>query len=107
MGEQSVILLLLLVAVGITLFLYIWKARKSVEYRNDERWNLILLKSANTANVANWLLIVVLAVGATIPLFCEWEIVLSLTRVVIFGELFIGIRNALELWGIVYYDKTM
>lgn len=107
MGEQSIILILLIIALAITLVLYVWKAKKCVEYKNDERWHLILLKSTNTANLANWLLIMILAVGVTIPLFSEKEIVFSLTRVVVFGELFIGIHNALELFGLVYYDKKM
>lgn len=107
MSEQSMIFVLLVIALALTMALYLWKAKKAVEYRNDERWNLILLKAANIGNMANWLLIVLLAGGTTFSLFSEREIMFSLTRVIVFGELFIGMHNAFELIGAMYYDKTM
>ena len=107
MSEQKMIFVLLVAALALTLALYLWKTKKTIEYRNDERWHLILLKAANIGNAANWLLIAALAAGATVSVFSEREIMFSLTRVTVFGELFIGMRNAFELIGAIYYDKTM
>ena len=38
MNEQITILFFLIVGMGITLFLYLWKAKKEVDYKKDERW---------------------------------------------------------------------
>ena len=44
-------------ALGITLWLYILKAIKQVNYKGDERWKLIQLKANNAANLAHSILI--------------------------------------------------
>ncbi|WP_279233071.1 hypothetical protein [Clostridium niameyense] len=41
MNEQTIILFFLIVGTGITLFLYVWKAKKDIDYKKDERWQLI------------------------------------------------------------------
>ena len=41
MNEQTIILIFLVMALGITLWLYILKAIKQVNYKGDERWKLI------------------------------------------------------------------
>ena len=53
-------------ALGITLWLYILKAIKQVNYKGDERWKLIQLKANNAANLAHSILIVLIAI---LPLF--------------------------------------
>ena len=47
MNEQTIILIFLVMALGITLWLYILKAIKQVNYKGDERWKLIQLKANN------------------------------------------------------------
>lgn len=107
MNDQTVILIVLIVAVAATLWLSILKAKKEVEYKKDERWQLIQIKANHTANLVNWLLIVLLAVGTTIPLFIDVQTTFTLQRVVLFGELFIGLRNLIELAAVIYFDKKL
>ena len=53
MNEQIIILIFLVLALGATLWLYILKAKKQVEYKGDERWLTIQLKANQSANIAN------------------------------------------------------
>ena len=45
MNEQTIILFFLIVSLGVTLSLYIFKAKKQMNYMGDERWEMIQLKS--------------------------------------------------------------
>lgn len=107
MNEQIAILFFLIVGTGITLFLYLLKAKKDIDYKKDERWQLIQNKANNAANYLNYILIVFLAVGDTVLLFSHIQITLTLNRVLIYGVLFIGLRNAVELVALRYFDKRM
>jgi hypothetical protein len=107
MTEQTIILIFLVIAVGATLWLYILKAKKEVAYKGDERWQTIQVKANQTANIANWILIVLVFVGTSISLFSDTEIVYTIQRVTLFGEFFIGIRNLIELVAIKYFDKQL
>lgn len=107
MNEQIIILIFLVLALGATLWLYILKAKKQVEYKGDERWLTIQLKANQSANIANWTLIVLLAIATSVPLFIDIQIMFTLDRVILFGELFIGLRNLLELIAIMYFDKQL
>ena len=104
MNEQIIILIFLVLALGATLWLYILKAKKQVEYKGDERWLTIQLKANRSANIANWIL---LAIATSVPLFIDIQIMFTLDRVILFGELFIGLRNLLELIAIMYFDKQL
>ena len=104
MNEQIIILIFLVLALGATLWLYILKAKKQVEYKGDERWLTIQLKANQSANIANWTLIILLAIATSVPLFIDIQIMFTLDRVILFGELFIGLRNLLELIAIMYFD---
>ena len=68
MNEQIIILIFLVLALGATLWLYILKAKKQVEYKGDERWLTIQLKANQFANIANWTLIILLAIATSVPL---------------------------------------
>lgn len=107
MTDQTIILILLLLATGATLWLYILKAKNEVVYKKDERWQAIQVKANQAANIANWILIVLLFIGTTIPIFSDTEIVFTLQRVTIFGVFFIGTRNLIELVAIQYFDKRL
>ena len=96
MNEQIIILVFLIIALGITLWLYISKG--------DERWQLIQLKASNTANLAHSILIVLIAV---LPLFINMQTTVTLQRVSIFALLYIGIRNLIELVATIYLDKQL
>lgn len=107
MNEQIIILIFLVLALGATLWLYILKAKKQVEYKGDERWLTIQLKANQSANIANWTLTILLAIATSVPLFIDIQIMFTLDRVILFGELFIGLRNLLELIAIMYFDKQL
>lgn len=107
MTEQTVILFFLVAATASTLFLYLWKAKKEIEYKKDERWLLIQNRANHTANFTNYILIVLLAAGSTIPLFYDSQIMFTLQRVMIYGTLYIGTRNAIELFALKYFDKRL
>lgn len=107
MNEQTIILFFLIVGLIITLFLYIWKAKKHIEYKNDERWQLLQNKANNVANHSNNILLLLLFAGHMVTLFSDIQITFTLDRVLIFGILFIGLRNALELFALRYFDKRL
>ncbi len=105
MIEQAVILFFLIVVTGATLFLYLWKAKKEVEYKKDERWKVIQIKSNTVANYTNYVLLVLLAIADTVSLFSD--IPITFNRVLIYATLFIGIRNVIELCSLNYFDRQM
>ncbi|WP_346939946.1 hypothetical protein [uncultured Clostridium sp.] len=107
MNEQIIILFFMIIGTGITLFLYLWKAKKEIDYKKDERWQLIQNKANNTANYSNYILIVFLAVGEAILTFSDIQITLTLNRVLIYGVLFIGLRNGIELFALRYFDNQL
>jgi len=107
MNEQTIILFFLIVFTGITLFLYLWKAKKEIEYKKDERWQIIQNKANNGANFSNYILIVLIAVGNIVSLFSDIQITFTFNRVLIYGILFIGFRNAIELFALRYFDKRL
>lgn len=107
MNEQIIILFFLIVAIGLTLFLYIWKAKKEIDYEGDERWQLIQNKANNAANYLNYILIVLLAVGEAVSLFSNIQITFTFNRILTYSTLFIGLRNAIELFALIYFDKRM
>lgn len=107
MNERAIILFFLILGLGITLFLYGWKAKKEIEYKKDERWKLIQLKANNAANHSNDILIILLVVVDTILSFSHIKTFVTLDRVLTYGILFIAFRNAIELFALLYFDKRM
>lgn len=106
MTEQTTILFFLIIASGFTLFLYLWKAKKEIEYKKDERWQVIQNKANNAANYSNYILIILLAVGNTISLFSDVPS-FTFNRVLIYASLFIGFRNVIEVFALKYFDKRL
>ena len=104
MGEQTILLILLVAAVGITLWLYIMKAKKHIEYKGDERWQLVQLKANNAANIINWILIILLSI---LPIFIDNQTTFTLQRITTFGLIYIGGRNLIELVMTMYYDRQL
>lgn len=107
MNEQTIILFFLIVGIIITVFLYLWKAKKEVDYKKDERWQFIQNKANNAANYLNYILIVFLAVGQGVSIFSRIQITFTLNRVLTFGILFIMFRNTIELFSLKYFDKRL
>ena len=107
MNDQIFILILLVLTVIVTMWLYWLKAKKQIIYKGDERWQMIQLKANQIAKIADWILIVFIFGGTIYPFFYNKEITFTLTRVTIFGMYFIGIRNLIELVAIKYLDKRL
>ena len=94
MNEQTIILFFLIVSLGVTLSLYIFKAKKQMNYMGDERWEMIQLKSYRIASISTWLLIIVLLI---LPIFVDSQSTITIQRLTIFCLFYIGARNLLEL----------
>lgn len=104
MNNQKILLIPLVIALVVTLGLYILKAVKQVRYKNDERWTTIQLKANNVANLSNWILIVGLCI---LQMMVDSAMTITIQRLVTYGLIFFGARNVLELGGIVFYDKVI
>ena len=104
MNEQRIILTFLVIALAATLSLYLLKAVRQVRYKGDERWGLIQLKAHTVANIVNGGLIILLAV---LPLFINSQTTFTFQRVTSFGLIYLGIRNLIELFAIVYFDRQL
>lgn len=107
MSEQIVILFFLLLTTGLTMYLYLWKAKKEIEYRKDERWQFIQNKANNTANYSNSILVLVLAIGSVVSVFYDIKVTFTFDRVLLFGILFFGFRNGIEVFALRYFDKRL
>ncbi len=104
MNEQIIILIFIVISLSATLRLYILKARNQIKYRGDERWQLIQLKACNAANIANGILVILLCI---LPLFINSPVTFTFQRVSVFGLIYLGIRNLIELTAVTYLDKQM
>ena len=107
MNEQTIILFSIILGVGITLFLYIWKAKKEIDYKKDERWLLIQNKANNAANYSNYFLIILFAIGEIVSVFSDIQITFTLNRILTYGLLFLSLRNTMELSALLYFDKQL
>lgn len=94
MNKQTIILFFLIVSLGVTLSLYIFKAKKQMNYMGDERWEMIQLKSYRIASISTWLLIIVLLI---LPIFVDSQSTITIQRLTIFCLFYIGALNFLEL----------
>lgn len=107
MIERIILSFLVIAATGITLFLYMWKAKKETEYKGDERWQLIQNKANKAVKCSNYILIVILIVGDAASSFFHTKITFTFDRVSTYALLFIGLCNAIELFALIYFDKRM
>ena len=107
MNEQTILLLFIILSIGITIFLYVWKSKKEIDYKNDERWQLIKNKANDVANKLNYILIVFLAIVQTISINYDINITFTLNRLMTYGIYFIGLRNAIELFALKYFDDQI
>lgn len=107
MNEQVIILFFLILGCGITIFLYAWKSNKGSEYKGDERWQFIQNKANNYANYLNNILVVVLAIGEALIVFYDINITITLNRLLIYGILFISLRNTIELFSLKYFNNQI
>lgn len=106
MIQQIIILILLVSALSLTLCLYMLEAKKQVEYKEDERWQLIEYKANKYSDIANSILMILVFVVTTIGLFVPFKVTFTLTRVSIYVLIFMGFRNAIKFFALLILDKT-
>ena len=107
MNKQIIILFFLLLVTGVTIFLYIWKTKKEIYYKNDERWLEIQNKANNTTNYLNYIFILLLAIGEVVTLFSDVQITFTFNNILTYGILLLGLRNIIELLALRYFDNQM
>ena len=108
MNEQIIFLLFLIPGAGITIFLPFWKAKKETAYKKDERWQLVQNKANGAVNCLNdTLLILFLVIGQMISFNSDIEITFTLNRLCTYAACFLGLRNAIELLALRYYDNRI
>lgn len=74
-------------------------------YTKLETVSLVHLKAKSFAELSNWLLILLVAILIAIPTI--QEVLFPLKRILLVGILFFGLRNLLELIGLIYYDRKL
>lgn len=104
MNEQMILWFFIVIAATATTWLGVLKSKKQRLYKGDERWQLIQLKANNTANLANAILLVLLAV---LPFLVNNQATFTLQRVSIFALIYLGGRNLIELAATIYFDKQL
>ncbi|CEQ16429.1 hypothetical protein [Paraclostridium sordellii] len=108
MNEQIILLLFVIPSAGITILLPFWKSKKEIDYKKDERWQLIQNKANNTANYLNYILLILfIFIGQTISINSDINITFTLNRLCTYGVCFIGLRNAIELFALKYFDNKI
>lgn len=107
MNKQTIILIFLLIITGLTLLLYIWKAKKECEYKSDERWQMIQNKANKAANHLNDIVILFLAIGEIMLLFYDIQTTFTLNQILTYGIVIYGIRNTIEFFSLIYFDRKL
>lgn len=81
MNEQTIILFFLIVSLGVTLSLYIFKAKKQMNYMGVNWWEMYNLKFIQNCQYLTWLLIIVLLI---LPIFVDSQSTITIQRLTIF-----------------------
>jgi steroid 5-alpha reductase family enzyme len=105
MMDQAFLLIILIIVGAATLYLYVYKAKKQVEYKNDERWQSIQNKTHQISSRYNDFLMLLLATVMIISLFVD--ITLSLDRALLFAFLAISFRNVVDLVTLKFFDTRL
>ncbi|CEQ10425.1 MAG: hypothetical protein ACLUG9_05050 [Paraclostridium sordellii] len=108
MNEQIILLLFVIPSSGITILLPFWKSKKEIDYKKDERLQLIQNKANNTANYLNYILLILfIFIGQTISINSDINITFTLNRLCTYGVCFIVLRNAIELFALKYFENKI
>lgn len=107
MSEQGMLLVAIVSALVFTLGMYIWRAVKQIKNKNDERWNLVLLKAKSITEIPYWILIAAVGVISIQHRVTEQMITISINRVLICILVFWGIRNLVEWIGLIYFERNL
>lgn len=105
MNDRIIILSFLIFTFAGTIFLYLWKAKKQVSYKNDERWQVIQNKANRSTNGLNWALIVFIGICSNVSFFQDYTF--SFSRLMTIALIYFGIHNVVELFSLLYFDKKL
>lgn len=85
-----------------------YRSRKASEYKNDERWQTIELKSNRIATYYYQFVMVLIVICITMLLFIDsLNIDVSLSRTLNFGFYVIIIGQIIEMLALKYFDERM
>lgn len=107
MNEQTILLFFIILSIVITIFLSVWKSKKEIDYKKDERWQLIKNKANEAANQSHYIVIVLLGIVQFISINFDINISITLNRLMTYAIYFIGLRNAIELFALKYFDEQI
>lgn len=86
----------------------ILEEKKEVTYKNDERWQLIQNKANSTVNMlTSTVFLLALVIGQIISLNSNINTTFTLNRLCTYGVCYLGIRYALELAALKYFDNRI
>lgn len=106
--SQVIIFIIQVIILGLFFYSGFYQAKKRVQYKNDERWQAISNRANQIGLKYYQILVVLIAIITTILLYKpEWNVQLSLSRVLMFGFFLICLEQFVETLGIKYYDKHM
>lgn len=105
MGEQKIMLVIIILSVVATIGLYAWRAVRQIVNKNDERWIFVKVCSYKVREIANWIFILGLFVMLVHPDLKQ--LVVSSGRIVFGGLVYFGICNLFELFGLIYFERKL
>lgn len=106
-NKQSIFLFLIAFGAITTLCLYMLKSNRNVNYKDDERWNFIQIKTNNVLYYLNQIFMGFVFVIYIIVTFYDIQITVTLNRIFTYIIIFIGLRNTIELFALKYFDKKI
>lgn len=108
MMGQAIILAIL---VSIIVFMFLntrYKERKYTEYKNDERWQLVKAKSAETLLKFYDVVVVIISAGSVyFILFGNSTQTITLEHAFNYALYLVMFRYPVEYFSLRYYDKTL
>ncbi|MDD6770398.1 DUF2178 domain-containing protein [Inconstantimicrobium porci] len=108
MNDKIVILSLVILCGVVSLYLYIWQAKKQMQYKGDERWKMIQIKANNiTKRITDTLVALMFSAGAFISVNKDIKVNTTVMHIALYIMFFWGIRNAVELFSSLYFDKHL
>ncbi len=103
--SQIILLVLGMIPVCFTLFLENYKAKKTMSYQNDERWNYILSKANLLTQKYYDFLIVIIAILLILDLFVKWHFEFTFDQLITIIFMILIYRNLIETLLLLYLDK--
>lgn len=104
--DQLIILSITVILLLSYLYYIFYKSKKQKEYQNDERWQTIQSQANKIGYTYFQVLLIIIAAATTLLLFFpNWNIDISLDRVLMFAFYLIILGQIVEFGALKYYDK--